>query len=180
MTTTVCMPDAPCADERPWQRTRVRAPQADATFVAQPSLGEACEIASANHVQLATEELDLQGRTLAALRLWTRREALRAAREYTREVLGNPGDEAAATAGDDATIFVGGHQPALFHAGVWVKNFIVDRLARVEGGVGLNLVVDNDALTATSVAVPGGSRDAPRLEQLPFDISRPSQPWEER
>ena len=37
-----------------------------------------------------------------------------------------------------------GHQPELFHPGVWVKNFALNGLARRHGLTPINLVVDND------------------------------------
>ena len=44
------------------------------------------------------------------------------------------------------SIFLAGHQPQLFHPGVWFKNFALDRLARRHGAVAVNLVVDSDTI----------------------------------
>ena len=73
---------------------------------------------------------------------------------------------------------VGGHQPALFHPGVWAKNFALGRLARKLNGISLNLVVDNDTVTSQSIKVPVGTADAPRTIQVPFDQTQSQQPWE--
>jgi len=54
----------------------------------------------------------------------------------------------------DRPVVVVGHQPAFYHAGVWAKHVVADRLARAVGGVALNLVVDNDAPKQTTIAVP--------------------------
>ena len=56
--------------------------------------------------------------------------------------------------GTDRPVVVVGHQPAFYHAGVWAKHVVADRLARAVGGVALNLVVDNDAPRQTTIAVP--------------------------
>ena len=42
------------------------------------------------------------------------------------------------------SLLLAGHQPELFHPGVWVKNFALNGLARRHGATPLNLVVDND------------------------------------
>lgn len=47
-----------------------------------------------------------------------------------------------------------GHQPELFHPGVWFKNFALSAIARRRAAVAINLVVDNDLCGATSVRVP--------------------------
>lgn len=67
-------------------------------------------------------------------------------------------------------IIVTGHQPELFHPGVWVKNFAACGLARKLGGVALNLIVDTDAVKSTRILVP---RLGPPLEveHLAFDDS---------
>jgi hypothetical protein len=75
---------------------------------------------------------------------------------------------------------VTGHQPALFHPGVWIKNFAVTALARRLGdAVGLNLIVDNDVAPTPSLLVPSGSLSAPRWESLAYDTSPGAAPWEE-
>jgi hypothetical protein len=176
-----CMLDLPPASERPWQRTRVRSPRGDESYVAVPSLPEAAPLAAMNGDRLATTTAMIQGRSLAVLREWTRREALTAAAEYTADLVGtSPAD---LTRGlpepADARIYVGGHQPALFHPGVWVKNFAVAGLAKADRGIGLNLVVDNDTMSASGIRVPAGDREHPRAEIVLFDEPRSIRPWEE-
>ena len=51
-------------------------------------------------------------------------------------------------------LVVTGHQPELFHPGVWVKNFATAAIARAHGGLGLNLIVDNDLPKSASIRVP--------------------------
>ncbi|OYW13736.1 MAG: hypothetical protein B7Z55_16380, partial [Planctomycetales bacterium 12-60-4] len=68
----------------------------------------------------------------------------------------------------------------LFHPGVWAKNFAVGRLAERVQGTSLHLIVDNDASALSTIHVPAGSREQPRLQSVPFDAPRPLQPWESR
>ncbi|MFM8985233.1 MAG: hypothetical protein ACKONH_04110 [Planctomycetia bacterium] len=118
------------------------------------------------------------------LKLWelvaaTRREVLTVATEYTgsyRDVQ-RPVDTADWIA---RPIVMGGHQPELFHAGVWLKNATLDAYARQLGGTAINLVVDSDRCTRAAVAVPVGTPEAARAEEVPFDASAPEMAWEER
>jgi hypothetical protein len=81
-----------------------------------------------------------------------------------------------------------GHQPELFHPGVWVKNFAINGLARAHGGLAINLVVDNDTLKTPALKVPaldnGSGEDhrprQARLVSVPFDTGREEVPYEER
>jgi hypothetical protein len=118
------------------------------------------------------------------LRLWelvaaTRREVLTVAAEYTgsyRDVH-RPDDVAEWIA---RPIIMGGHQPELFHAGVWLKNSALDAYARQAGGTALNLVVDSDRCTRPAVAVPVGTPASAQAEEVAFDADAPEMPWEER
>ncbi len=58
-------------------------------------------------------------------------------------------------------MIVTGHQPELFHPGVWIKNFAIASIARQTGGAALNLIVDNDIPKSSSIAVPFEQRRGP-------------------
>src|SRR5437899_8846021 len=55
---------------------------------------------------------------------------------------------------NETSFFVAGHQPDLFHPGVWIKNFALHGLAKSYGSTPLNLIVDSDAAKTTSIRVP--------------------------
>ncbi len=158
----------------PWVPQTLRIPRQDRTHFAQPRLPEACEQIDENHAALATSTVNVQGRSLAELRRWSRESVVAAARRYTHELTGAAIDE---TPFD--RLIVAGHQPALFHPGVWAKNFALNTLAARHDGVGLNLVVDNDTFSSTSIRVPVGTRKHPAIASIAFDEPRPTQPWEE-
>jgi hypothetical protein len=76
-----------------------------------------------------------------------------------------------------------GHQPELFHPGVWVKNFALNGLARAHGAAAVNLVVDNDTAKATALHVPAlaaAQLDWPHAVIVPFDHWTGEVPYEER
>jgi hypothetical protein len=118
------------------------------------------------------------------LKLWelvaaTRREVLTVATEYTASYrdVDRPADVADWIA---RPLVMGGHQPELFHPGVWLKNFALDAYARRLGGTAINLVVDTDRCVSTTVGVPVGTPREAHLEQVPFDFPAPEMAWEER
>ena len=118
------------------------------------------------------------------LRLWelvaaTRREVLTVASEYTSNYrdIERPSDMADWIA---RPIVMGGHQPELFHPGVWLKNSALDAYARAVSGTAINLVVDSDRCVRTTVGVPIGSPHEAHLEEVPFDSPAAEMAWEER
>ncbi|HET6423810.1 MAG TPA: hypothetical protein VFG20_09020, partial [Planctomycetaceae bacterium] len=68
-------------------------------------------------------KIDVQGVSLGDLR----RLAQAAAKTLARNYLANTLQLSVPDWVDGAPLIVGGHQPELFHAGVWAKNFAVAR-----------------------------------------------------
>ncbi len=75
-----------------------------------------------------------------------------------------------------ATLVLAGHQPELFHPGVWVKNFALNGLAHETGSIPLNLVVDNDTAKSTTLLMPAEGH----VLAVPFDHWQSEVPYEER
>jgi hypothetical protein len=78
----------------------------------------------------------------------------------------------------NAPLIVSGHQPELFHPGVWIKCFAGVGLARHSGGESLHVVTDHDTIKRTTVAVPAGSPDVPYVQYVPFDTWTGEVPFE--
>jgi hypothetical protein len=77
-------------------------------------------------------------------------------------------------------VLASGHQPQLFHPGVWYKNFELSRLARSINGVALHLIIDNDISGLAAIRVPAGSLGQPRIETAAYDCLREDIPFEDR
>jgi hypothetical protein len=154
----------------------LRAPSEDGGVVAEPPLEQVGALLADNRARLSRGPT-LLGAPWAEVRAGARREALAAARNY----MTGRGEPVPAAA--DGPLFLAGHQPELFHPGVWAKNFALTGLARRHGGVALNLMVDNDAVKSTAIRLPAPpAPDFPRphLVTEPFDIGAGDEPWEER
>ncbi len=160
--------EAPCADS---QRETGPGDAADPGYVAyhactknhsaliQPPLGDAELLLKGN--------LDRQRSDFwTGLRRQSRTQLLADARHYTSayrdvssisqgvdKVTNNAANNAAA-ASDATPIVMAGHQPTLFHPGVWFKNFALQRIAGNVGAHAINLVIDNDVAAGRSIRVP--------------------------
>jgi hypothetical protein len=148
------------------ERSVPRAPSRDGAVVAQPPLREVGAALAINRRRLdsCAERLFLLDRPFSELR--------RAARESA------VGCESAPD-----TLLVAGHQPELFHPGVWVKNFALYGLAQTHHASALNLIVDNDIVKTTALRIPVLSDDGAeraRTRTLLFDRWTGETPYEER
>jgi hypothetical protein len=150
---------------------RLQAPQEDRAILAQPPLADAGRLLADNRQRLAKIDLQIFGRAFTDLQRQARAEAVTAARDY----LGSAGEPVSPVS--HASLLMAGHQPELFHPGVWVKHFALHGLARAHDVASLNLVVDNDTAKQTGLLFPS-------LEShtvfLPYDQSAGDIPFEER
>ncbi|MEM9942259.1 MAG: hypothetical protein AAF939_11895 [Planctomycetota bacterium] len=81
---------------------------------------------------------------------------------------------------DNIPVILSGHQPTLFHPGVWFKNFLLSDLASHCGGVGLNLVVDNDICVSTGINFPKSlAPGRATMGNIPLDRPSANLPYEE-
>ncbi len=155
-------------------RRRLKAPREDGEVLLEPSGNELAALIDANIQIFQDVDYDVQGRPFTTLRQQARAEVVAAASEYSSSYL----DPSRGT--DYPRLLVAGHQPGLFHPGVWLKNAALDGLSRQHGAVGVNLQIDNDTLKSPSIRVPGGSIEAPTAHQVAFDGPLTEIPFEER
>lgn len=71
-----------------------------------------------------------------------------------------------------------GHQPELYHPGVWAKNIAIHQLAKKLGGSGANLNVDSDVAKSLALKIPVNQEDRPDT-QLPLGPPLSPRPYEE-
>ena len=84
-------------------------------------------------------------------------------------------------AASDRPVVMAGHQPSLFHAGVWFKNRMLDEIARRSGATPINLVIDNDMASGVAVRVPtmDVERDRIRSAAVTYDSVGGGVPYEQ-
>ncbi len=148
----------------PTKFPRYRAPSEDGQALFAPPWDDLPALVAANRDAAARLDYDLQGESLSELR--------KAARYSLFHHLG--------LEAIDQPLVLSGHQPELFHPGVWLKNFALGGLAERVGGAGVNLVIDSDLCRAASIKVPTGDALSPRVERVAYDASATPVPYEER
>jgi hypothetical protein len=159
---------------------RLRAPSNDGGLLAVPPLAEVATQFTRNEQRLAGWDHDFQGRRAGVLRGLVHREVMAAACQFLRSH-GLDVPERGPCSGDllITPLVITGHQPELFHPGVWVKNFATATLAREHSGLGLNLIVDNDLPKTASIRVPRVGKDRIQNVRVEFDQWKGEMPYED-
>ncbi len=176
-----------------------RAPRADGTALVQPSAESLVENLGSPSFVGSPHGIEFCGKSLDYVREQARREVVEKAVQFTSRYRDLP----ARLQNYDRTrsLILSGHQPELFHAGVWFKNFLLASLASETDAIGINFLVDNDLCRSTAIRVPTRELDATQ-EQAPttgsssrvrigpdagfiaksilFDSPRDAVPWELR
>ena len=114
---------------------RLRAPKEHGQTLQLPPISDGAAMLDANRRLLAGYADELK-----SIRDLARKEMKSLALKYSQSYF-----EAVLPASSDSDVIVmSGHQPTLFHPGVWYKNFVLDSIGRAVGATAINLVVDND------------------------------------
>jgi hypothetical protein len=160
----------------PAEYQSVRVPRAHGSVLVHPSRERTAGLLADNLAmgRLAAE-YDVQGQLLGGLSREARRSLLSDARAYTAayrdiEVGGQ----------EDRPFLLAGHQPQLFHVGVWFKNFALSALAGRHHAHAVNLLIDNDIHRISSLRVPSDSPTGRCINTLLFDHATEAIPYEER
>jgi hypothetical protein len=135
--------------------------------------------------------IEFCGKPLDVVRDEARREVVERAVRYTQAYRDIPLVDG--TTQPLPELILSGHQPELFHCGVWFKNFLLSSLARQSGAIGINFLVDNDLCRSTAIRVPtlrsgavldaqADSAELPELSlrSVAFDAQYGPIPWELR
>lgn len=156
-------------------RSLLRAPREDRTTFCSPDFGDwpnelrvsAARLVDQAHTRVA-------GASLGELRRQAREEAVSAATDYLRAF-----DPTVSPPDVNSPLVALGHQPELFHPGVWIKSFAGHRLAKAVSGVCLNFLADADTIKHTAIYVPSGTLDRPHAATIAYDRWTSEIPFEE-
>ena len=150
---------------------KLRAPEEDGGILAIPPLSEWPGLVEKNRKLLSTANWPAQ--PLADHREMARAEAVHAAGAFHHRFSLSP-----MPLEYDKPAIGTGHQPDLFHPGVWIKNFATHALAQKLGAISINLVVDSDQTEGNTLRVPDSQIG--KVELLAYDSPQPPMPFEER
>lgn len=162
---------------------RLRAPQQDRETLFTPATSQIAAGAQ-NFLAFASHGMGGPWKSeLASIRQQARAEAIRLAIQYTSIYQDTSWT---ASRREDAPLIVGGHQPYLYHPGVWLKNFQLSAVAEKLQGLAINWIVDNDTTGPAEVRVPwvkpSASDQSPDfgITAIPIDHASEAMPYEER
>jgi len=151
-------------------------PRGDRQSLVEPPWEQIGTLAEANLRLRDQHHGDLQGRSLAEIAQLARAELLALARRWTSAYRNVPEHASSSK----SLMFLTGHQPQMFHPGVWFKNFALSELAAQRRATAVHFLVDSDLCSDVSLRVPTGTVAEPRVEPILFDKPGPHIPCEER
>lgn len=136
-------------------------PAGHGEVLTRPAFDQWASMVEANRILASGWVFDVAGVSVAGVRSLARREALGLAAEFSAKLgvsVKTPGDP-------EAPIVMTGHQPELYHPGVWIKDFLLQRLADETGATALDLVVDTDGFDVLAVSSPCMTPGVSRCQQ---------------
>jgi hypothetical protein len=142
--------------------TRPTLPSGHGELTIRPAYDQWSDLVERNRLASAAWVFDVGGYSVGRLRALARSEVLAVAMMFSQRL--NVGVRASSDG--TAPLIVTGHQPLLYHPGVWVKDFLLDRLAVDMGADSLDLVVDTDGFDFVSVTAPCLDAGVTRCKQV--------------
>ena len=131
-------------------RTKPIVPAGHGEVLTRPSFSEWEGLARANHTAAEDWTFIVSGLTASQMRSLARREALECAGMFSEKLRIPLSDRR----DPDGLIVATGHQPELYHPGVWIKDFLLQRLSEASAAAALDVVVDTDGFNTLSVSSP--------------------------
>ncbi len=131
-------------------RVRRHTPVGHGEVLTEPDYGNWAHLTSANAERAASWTGAIAGVPLHELRDAARAEAIAAAEAFSAGMR-----VPVMTGGDPGGLIVmTGHQPELYHPGIWVKDFLLQRLADETGATAVDIVVDSDGFDRVELRTP--------------------------
>ena len=160
---------------------RLRVPREQGAFLAEPPLAEVGALLARNRERLSRFNRPVLNQPFQEVRRQARADLL-----HHHALRSFPDGPSPHPLPLTDTVLMAGHQPELFHPGVWVKNFVLNGLARSHDAWPINLVIDYDAVKTASLTVPrvrlplpSVTEFRPYTEPVPFDSIPLGIPYEE-
>lgn len=154
-----------------------RAPKANQNALIAPSFDSLANIIQKSSFDSDSAEVRFCELSLADARREARQEAIDLAKAHCSKYTNRFTD----LKFDEQPIILAGHQPDLFHAGVWFKNFLISSLAKSTNAISINFAVDNDLCRNTHIRVPAKQANGSITQAVvKYDSPRAAVPWELR
>ena len=143
-------PDLDSATSQPIQRNRIRAPRSHGEALVVPPPAEISQLWNRNLQTIQDHNFLVNGQPISQLRSEARNHLIFSAQSYSSQYCDGYDLDITPTTG----VIMSGHQPRLFHPGVWFKNWALSDLGAQFGATAINLIVDNDLCGHPTISVP--------------------------
>lgn len=155
-------------------KNRIRAPREHGEALVMPPLNSTSQIWDDNRKLLKTHEFQINGINASEFRVRARRHLVATASAYSSQYRDVPET-------DLDRIILSGHQPRLFHPGVWFKNFALSSLGQKFQATAVNLIVDNDLCGLSRESIPRiVNENEATTTSIPYDAAGGNLPFENR
>jgi len=131
-------------------RARPSLPTGHGELLTTPDIAEWAGLLAENAARARRWTFEVAGVHAGELRALARREALDRGAAFSSK-LGVP---VRVSSDPDAPIAMTGHQPGLYHPGVWIKDFLLQRIADQTGATAIDVAVDSDGFDEVALTVP--------------------------
>ena len=163
----------------------LKVPKENNRFLCWPAALDSKLLLAKNRGIFAQANLPLWFRPLRAL---ARKQALSGSKRYMSAYAPTLAQSISLIDVESTQLVLGGHQPELFHTGVWFKNFLMYEIGQRTNSLGLQVIIDHDVAKSDTLRVPtcpswnATTRTSPELAQrsIPLPIrneSHPRMPW---
>ncbi len=155
---------------------RLRAPAEDRQAFIDPPGNQSADIFQRNRIHRFASSAEIGGQRLGEFSRKAQRELLELALRFTSTYQDVPAPQQPR----DLALVLTGHQPQLYHPGVWLKNFATSAIAQHVGAWAINLLIDSDTLQSPTLRIPSGTVEQPQVISLAYDATTDEVPFEER
>ena len=131
-------------------RVRPEAPAGNGGVVAEPPYCDWAGLVADNRAARADWTFSVGGLPVAEFVALARAQAAEQAVRFSRRL----GVAVQTGLDPDGPLIMTGHQPELYHPGVWAKDFFLQRLADDLGALAIDAVVDSDTFDALAIEAP--------------------------
>jgi hypothetical protein len=155
-------------------------PKKNREIFIEPAYEDIPGLIGLNKEKFQSYDFNINGIPFSQFREQVRFETLKKAGEYTEKLwslsskLNIAGTENLSSTKDsyssEKNIIQTGHSPALAHPGVLIKYSLVNSIAKKGNGIGINMVVDNDASNDNCLNIPdinGPDSSVEKIEYIP-------------
>lgn len=131
-------------------RARPTLPAGHGELLLRPESSQWAAMAALNAEKAQGWRFEVAGMPAVELRRLARGEIIAGADAFSARL----GVRVATPRSSDSPIVMTGHQPELYHPGVWVKDFLLQRFSDEIGGTGIDVVVDSDGFDSVVLTSP--------------------------